>query len=77
MRNFSLFFIILLILIILHLLFYINKIPIAYNLQEGFTPYLRQTIRPHVRTAKNIHNTVTYHFKDKYNKFGKALGFNM
>lgn len=77
MRNFSIFLIILLTLFILQFLFYVNSIPIAYNLQEGFTPYLRQTIRPHVRNVKNIHNTVTYHFKDKYNTFGKALGFNM
>jgi uncharacterized protein YxeA len=77
MRNLSLFLIILLILFILQVLLYINSTHMAYNLQEGFTPYLRQTIRPHVRTAKNIHNTVTYHFKDKYNNFGRALGFNV
>jgi hypothetical protein len=42
---------------------------------EGFTTYFRQSIRPHIRTFRNAHDTVTYHFNAKFKEFGRSLGF--
>ena len=44
--------------------------------QEGFNTYFRQRVRPHVRNIKDAHETVTYHFNNKFKNFSKTLGFN-
>ena len=43
--------------------------------QEGFNTYFRQTIRPHVRSIKDIRELVTYHFNTKFTELGKIFGF--
>ena len=37
--------------------------------QEGFNTYFRQTVRPHIRTLRDAHSTVTYHFNSKFKDF--------
>lgn len=44
--------------------------------QEGFNTYFRQSIRPHIRTLRDAHSTVTYHFNSKFKDFGQSLGFS-
>lgn len=62
----------LLFIIIFIIIFLIIDYPAT---QEGFNTYFRQTIRPHVRTFRNAHNNVTYHFNQKFKDFGRNLGF--
>ena len=50
-------------------------IPKPYNKQEGFTTYFRQSIRPHIRNIRSIHNTVSYHVNNNFTNFRKSLGF--
>ena len=44
--------------------------------QEGFNTYFRHTVRPHIRTLRDAHSTVTYHFNSKFKDFGQSLGFS-
>ncbi len=44
--------------------------------QEGFNTYFRQSVRPHIRTLRDAHSTVTYHFNSKFKDFGQSLGFS-
>ncbi len=42
--------------------------------QEGFTTYFRQTIRPHVRRIGYVRDAVSYQFTKRFGDFGKGLG---
>ncbi len=44
--------------------------------QKGFNTYFRQSVRPHIRTLRDAHSTVTYHFNSKFKDFGQSLGFS-
>ena len=44
--------------------------------KEGFNTYFRQSVRPHIRTFRDAHDTVTYHFKTKFKEFGQRMGFS-
>jgi hypothetical protein len=44
--------------------------------KEGFNTYFRQTVRPHIRTFRNAHETITYHFNNKFNNFINSLGIS-
>jgi len=44
-------------------------------IKEGFNTYFRQTVRPHIRNAKDVRENVTYHFNTKFKDFGRSLGF--
>lgn len=44
--------------------------------KEGFNTYFRQTIRPHFRTVRSAHETITYHFNNKFNNFVNNLGIS-
>lgn len=69
------------------MIFYMNKIlltgivviifiiMVTPHNQEGFNTYFRQTIRPHVRSIKDIRELVTYHFNTKFTELGKIFGF--
>jgi hypothetical protein len=48
-----------------------DKLP---TVQEGFTTYFRQTIRPHVRRIGHVKESVYYHFNKRFGEFGKGLG---
>jgi len=48
-----------------------DKLPMV---QEGFTTYFRQTIRPHVRRIGYVKQNVYYHFNKRFGDFGKGLG---
>jgi hypothetical protein len=44
-------------------------------IKEGFNTYFRQTVRPHIRNAKDTRENITYHFNTKFKDFGRSLGF--
>lgn len=62
----------LLIVFILSIIFYF--VYSYMSIQEEFTTYIRQTVRPRIRTFRDVHNTVTYHFNTKFKHFGRTLG---
>lgn len=71
-----LFMFILSLILLFFILTEINFLNISnsFNNKEPFNTYFRQTVRPHVRNVKNIHENVTYHFNTKFKEFGKSLG---
>jgi len=75
MSNFIYYLFTLLILLMLLCIYQMSIIPKPYNQQEGFTTYFRQSIRPHIRNIRSIHNTVSYHVNNNFINLIKSLGF--
>lgn len=46
-----------------------------FFMKEGFNTYFRQTVRPRIRNIKDAHESVTYHFNNRFKDFGRSLGF--
>lgn len=42
---------------------------------EGFTTYFRQTIRPHIRNIKGVHESFTQQFNTKFTDISRRFGF--
>lgn len=61
-----------LLVVLIIFLISINFVPPKH--EEGFTTYFRQTIRPHMRTFRNAHETFTSHLNMNFKDFGRRLG---
>jgi hypothetical protein len=61
-------------LLIVFVLFLISIIFIPPKQEEGFTTYFRQTVRPHMRIFRNVHETFTSHLNTNFKDFGRKLG---
>jgi len=67
-------YILVIIFIIMVVVLYQSLIEEPPIVQEGFTTYFRQTIRPHVRRLGYMKDTVSYQFTKRFSDFGKGLG---
>jgi len=75
MNSFIYYMFTLLVLLMLLCIYQMSIIPKPYSQKEGFTSYFRQSIRPHMRNIRSLHNTITDHVNNKFNSFGKSIGF--
>ena len=62
-------------LLVLLILFFIF-IELEPPEKEGFNTYFRQSVRPHIRTIRGIHNGVVYHFNNTFKGFVRSIGLS-
>ena len=44
--------------------------------REGFNTYFRQSVRPHIRTLRDVHSGVIYNFNTTFKGFIRSIGLS-